>query len=58
VKTFEHLPDLSLGIGASAGFSPMNHQYSRSVWGTIIQPDGSFKNLYFWADGQDIQFFE
>jgi ABC-type branched-subunit amino acid transport system substrate-binding protein len=58
VKTFEHLPDLSLGIGASSGFSPMNHQYSRSVWGTTLQPDGSFKNLYFWSDGQEIQFFE
>jgi ABC-type branched-subunit amino acid transport system substrate-binding protein len=58
VKTFEKLPDLSLGIGASAGFSQNNHQYSNSVWGTIIQPDGSFKNLYFWTEGQAIQFFE
>jgi ABC-type branched-subunit amino acid transport system substrate-binding protein len=58
VRTFEQLPDLSLGIGASSGFSAMNHQYSNSVWGTIIQPNGSFKNLYFWTDGQPIQFFE
>jgi ABC-type branched-subunit amino acid transport system substrate-binding protein len=58
VHTFERLPDLSLGIGASSGFSPANHQYSRSLWGTTIQPDGSFKNLYFWTDGQPIQFFE
>jgi branched-chain amino acid transport system substrate-binding protein len=58
VTTFEALPDLSLGIGATSGFSSMNHQYSQSVWGTSIQPDGSFKNLYFWSDGTPIQFFE
>ncbi len=58
VQTFERLPDLSLGIGASSGFSEANHQYSNSVWGTIIQPDGSFKNLYYWTVGQPIQFFE
>ena len=56
--TFEKLPDLSLGIGATPGFAPTNHQYSKSVWGTSIQPDGSFKNLYFWTDGSAIQFFE
>jgi len=58
VQTFERLPDLSLGIGASSGFSRTNHQYSNSVWGTTIEPDGSFKNLYFWSAGQPIQFFE
>jgi ABC-type branched-subunit amino acid transport system substrate-binding protein len=58
VTTFESLPDLSLGIGATSGFSPTNHQYSNSVWGTSIQPDGTFKNLYFWSDGSAIQFFE
>ena len=58
VKTFEALPELSLGLGASAGFSTSNHQYSSSVWGTSILPDGSFKNLYFWSAGQPIQFFE
>lgn len=58
VKTFEKLPDLSLGIGASSGFSPSNHQYSNSVWGTSIQPNGTFKNVYFWGQGLPIQFFE
>jgi branched-chain amino acid transport system substrate-binding protein len=58
VDSFEALPDLSLGIGATSGFSPMNHQYSQSVWGTSIQADGSFKNLYFWSSGIPIQFFE
>jgi ABC-type branched-subunit amino acid transport system substrate-binding protein len=58
VSAFEHLPDLSLGIGAASGFSPTNHQYSGSVWGTAINKDGSFKNLYFWAGGSQIQIFE
>ena len=58
VSTFESLPDLSLGIGATSGFSSTNHQYSNSVWGTSIQSDGSFKNLYFWSAGIPIQFFE
>ena len=58
VDSFESLPDLSLGIGATSGFSAANHQYSQSVWGTSIQPDGSFKNLYFWSEGSTIQFFE
>lgn len=58
VKTFEQLPDLSLGLGASSGFSASNHQYSNSVWGTSIQPNGTFRNLYFWSAGNAIQFFE
>jgi len=58
VPTFEALPDLSLGIGATSGFSSTNHQYSQSVWGTALNPDGSFRNLYFWSQGIPIQFFE
>ncbi|MBX3155236.1 MAG: ABC transporter substrate-binding protein [Deltaproteobacteria bacterium] len=58
VSTLEKLPDLSLGIGASSGFSAGNHQYSSAVWGTSIEADGSFRNLYFWSEGLPIQFFE
>lgn len=58
VTAFENLPDLGLGIGATSGFTASNHQYSQSVWGTVIQGDGSFKNLYFWSQGIPIQFFE
>lgn len=58
VQTFEHLPDLALGLGASSGFKPANHQFSSSVWGTAINADGTFRNLYFWSDGSSIQFFE
>ncbi len=58
ISTFEQLPDLTLGLGATSGFSPANHQYSNAVWGTSIEPDGSFKNLYFWSSDIPIQFFE
>ena len=58
VDAFETLPDLGLGIGATSGFGPGNHQYSQSVWGTLIQADGTFRNLYFWSKGIPIQFFE
>jgi hypothetical protein len=66
IAAFETLPDLGLGIGATAGFRPCpdtdecgaKHQYSNSVWGTILNADGEFRNLYFWRDGSPIQFFE
>ncbi len=57
IDAFENLPNLSLGIGAAAGFSAMNHQYSSSVWGTSLT-NGTFKNLYYWTVGQPISFFE
>jgi len=58
IQSFESLPDLSLGIGASSGFSSTNHQYSGSVWGTNLMADGTFQNLYFWAEGIPIQFYQ
>jgi ABC-type branched-subunit amino acid transport system substrate-binding protein len=58
VATFENLPDLSLGLGASSRFAAGNHNYSKSVWGTSIESDGTFSNVYFWSDGLPIQFFE
>lgn len=58
VETFEKLPDLGFGIGATSGFSINEHQYIQSVWGTVLTADGSFKNLYFWSKGREIQFFE
>jgi branched-chain amino acid transport system substrate-binding protein len=58
VDTFEHLPSQALGLGATAGFSSKNHQYSSSVWGTALRADGSFKNLYFWSAQEPIAFFQ
>jgi hypothetical protein len=58
IPTFESLPNLSLGLGAQAGFSKTNHNYSNSVWGTSVAGDGSFSNVYYWSDGTPIQLFE
>jgi ABC-type branched-subunit amino acid transport system substrate-binding protein len=58
VVSLENLPPLNLGLGASAGFTKENHQFSKSVYGTAITPDGRFQNQYFWSDGTKIQLFE
>jgi ABC-type branched-subunit amino acid transport system substrate-binding protein len=58
VPTFERLPDLAFGIGASAKFSSSNHQYSKSVWGTAIEADGTFSDRYFWTEGSALQLAE
>jgi ABC-type branched-subunit amino acid transport system substrate-binding protein len=58
IGTFEHLPELALGIGASAGFSAESHQYSKSVWGTSIDPEGSFTDRYYWTEGTALQLVE
>ena len=58
VDTFETLPDLSLGLGATSGFSTDDHNYSRSVWGTEITAEGKFRNVYYWREGTPISFFE
>lgn len=58
VSTFEHLPNLSLGVGASSGFTPDDHNYSKSVWGTSLDASGAFKNKYFWSEGTPLQLFE
>jgi hypothetical protein len=58
IGTFERLPKLNLGLGASSGFTPDNHNYSKSVFGTAITSDGGFVDRYFWSDGSSIQLFE
>jgi hypothetical protein len=58
VSTYEHLPPLNLGLGASAGFTPDDHNYSKTVFGTALRPDGTFSNTYVWSEGQAIQLFE
>lgn len=56
IQTFETLPNLSLGLGAAASFA--DHQYSHSVWGTIVGADGKFTNRYFWTSPGPIQLYE
>jgi branched-chain amino acid transport system substrate-binding protein len=58
IESFEKLPNLALGLGANAGFGPGQHNYSKSVWGTALSPDGGFTNRYFWTDGTPLQLFE
>jgi ABC-type branched-subunit amino acid transport system substrate-binding protein len=58
VSTFEALPDLSFGLGAAAGFSASDHDYSKSVWGTALDAQGTFQNRYYWAEGGSLQLFE
>lgn len=58
ITTFEGLPKLSLGVGASSGFSAGDHNYSKSVWGTSLDVTASFKNRYFWSEGTPLQLFE
>ncbi|HEX5059737.1 MAG TPA: ABC transporter substrate-binding protein [Kofleriaceae bacterium] len=57
ITDFEGLGDLGLGLGAGAGFKPDNHQYLQSVWGTKINSNGTFSNLYFFANNT-FSFFE
>lgn len=58
IPTFENLPDLAFGIGASARFSSDDHQYSKSVWGTQLGADGTFTDSYFWTEGSSLQLSE
>lgn len=57
-RALNSLPDLNLGLGPSDGYSQTNHNYLKSVWGTAIQPDGTFQYSYFWSDGLPIQFYQ
>jgi ABC-type branched-subunit amino acid transport system substrate-binding protein len=58
VTALESLATLNIGLGGFIGFSPASHQASKSIWGTAINPDGSFTDKYFWSDGAAIQLVE
>jgi ABC-type branched-subunit amino acid transport system substrate-binding protein len=45
VAALEGIADLDLGIGTAVSFSPGDHQGSRKVWGTLLQPDGTWKAI-------------
>ena len=55
---FESLASLDIGLGGFVGYTPDNHQASKSVWGTAINADGTFTDKYFWSDGASIQLAE
>ena len=46
--------DLDIGIGTLLSFSPTNHQASQTVWGSVIQADGTFRVPYTWNPTQRI----
>jgi branched-chain amino acid transport system substrate-binding protein len=58
IEAFETMPGVALGLGGTARFSPQDHQYSKSVWGTEVGADGTFANRYLWTEGTPVQFFE
>ncbi len=45
VAALEGIQGLDLGIGAIVGFGPAEHQGSHKVWGTMLQPDGSYRQM-------------
>lgn len=49
------LTDIDLGIGAALGFSPHSHQASHTVWGSILQADGSAVVPFTWSRERGIR---
>jgi ABC-type branched-subunit amino acid transport system substrate-binding protein len=45
VAALEEVRELDVGIGTPVSFSPERHQASSKVWGTVLQPDGSWKQI-------------
>lgn len=58
IPAFEGLSDPTLDLGASAGYGPQDHQYSKSIWGTALDAQGGFQNTYFWTEGTPLQLFQ
>ncbi len=45
VDALEGMRDLDMGVGARLGFSRGEHQASHKVWATLLQPDGSYRQI-------------
>jgi ABC-type branched-subunit amino acid transport system substrate-binding protein len=45
VAALEGIRDLDLGIGTKISFGPQEHQGSHKVWGTMLQADGTWKQI-------------
>ncbi|HET9954764.1 MAG TPA: ABC transporter substrate-binding protein, partial [Polyangiaceae bacterium] len=43
-----NMSDIDVGIGAPLSFSSTNHQASRTVWGSVLTDDGTFKVPFMW----------
>ena len=46
--------NLDIGMGTLLGFSSTNHQASDTVWGSVIQANGTFKVPFMWNPRQRI----
>src|SRR5512138_2826717 len=45
IDALEAIRGLDLGLGAPLGFGPSEHQASRMVWGTVLDPKGALTPL-------------
>jgi branched-chain amino acid transport system substrate-binding protein len=45
VTALEAMKEIDLGIGAPLSFGPDEHQASHKVWGTALQPDGTYRQI-------------
>ena len=45
IAGLEKIHDLDLGLGVAVTFGPEEHQSSHKVWGTALQPDGTYKSI-------------
>jgi ABC-type branched-subunit amino acid transport system substrate-binding protein len=45
VQSLESIRDWDLGIGGAITFGPNDHQGSDMVWGWLLQPDGSYRQV-------------
>jgi ABC-type branched-subunit amino acid transport system substrate-binding protein len=54
-RTLDHgMRELDIGIGTLISFSSTNRQASHTVWGSMIQADGSFRVPFTWNATQRI----
>jgi ABC-type branched-subunit amino acid transport system substrate-binding protein len=48
VGGLEAIHDFDLGVGTPVRYSPADHQASHAVWGTVLDADGRFQELYLY----------
>jgi ABC-type branched-subunit amino acid transport system substrate-binding protein len=45
IDALESIRDFDVGLGAPISFGPSEHQASHKVWGTVLDKDGTYRNL-------------
>jgi ABC-type branched-subunit amino acid transport system substrate-binding protein len=45
VDTLENTRNIDMGLGATLGFSPSEHQASHKVWGTALDETGKYQPI-------------